>query len=328
MGYRADVLVLVTPHGAVPPEQRLRLRDAHPDVRVELVDTAEELAARLPEADGVVTTFPLPPAALAGAARLRWAHSMAAGVDRFLTPELRAAEHIQITASKGPMGLLMAEHALALALALARNLPGFLRDQRDHRWRRMMAEKAHVVELGGKTILILGVGEVGGHLARMCGVGLGMRVLGLARTRRDNPHVDRYVELSDLHAALGQADVVSLSMPATATTRQIIDRAALAAMKPTAYLVNVARGQLVDEAALIEALRDGLIAGAGLDAVAAEPLAPDSPLWDLPNVIITPHTSAVTDRLAEHFVDFWAENIRRFAEGEPLMGVVDREAGY
>jgi D-2-hydroxyacid dehydrogenase (NADP+) len=322
------LLVLVTPHGAVPPPQRLRLRDAHPRVRVDFVDTAEELAARLPEADGVVTSFPLPTGALAGASRLRWAHSMAAGVDRFLTPELRAAEHVQLTASKGPMGQLMAEHALTLMLALARNLPGFMRDQRDRRWRRMMAEKAHVVELGGKTILIMGVGEVGGHLARMCKVGLGMQVLGTARTRRDNPHVDRYVEPADLHDALGQADVVSLSMPATAATERVVDRAALAAMKPTAYLVNVARGALVDEPALVEALRAGRIAGAGLDAVAAEPLAPDSPLWDLPNVIVTPHTSAVTDRLAEHFVDFWAENIRRFAEGQPLLGGVDRQAGY
>jgi phosphoglycerate dehydrogenase-like enzyme len=99
-------------------------------------------------------------------------------------------------------------------------------------------------------------------------------------------------------------------------------------MKPTAYIVNVARGQLVDEAAMTQALRDGRLAGAGLDAVAVEPLAPDNPLWDLPNVIITPHTSAVTDRLGDHFVDFWAENIRRFAEGEPLLGGVDRHAGY
>src|SRR5207253_4004288 len=123
------------------------------------------------------------------------------------------------------------------------------RDQHDRRWRRMMAEKAHVVELGGKTILIMGVGEVGGHLARMCKVGLGMRVLGMARSRRDSPHVDRYVGHDELHEALGAADVVSLSMPATETTRGIVDRAALAAMKPSAYLINVARGALVDEPA-------------------------------------------------------------------------------
>jgi phosphoglycerate dehydrogenase-like enzyme len=253
---------------------------------------------------------------------------MAAGVERLLTPELIAATQIQITASKGPMGMLMAEHALALLLALARNLPGFLKDKTDRRWRRMMAENVTVVELGGKTIAILGVGEVGGHLARMCQVGLGMHVLGMARTRHANPHVDRYFERDELHATLAIADVVSLSLPATAATRQIIDRAALSVMKRSAYLINVARGHLIDEAALLDALRAGQIAGAGLDAFAIEPLAPTSPFWELPNVIITPHTSAVTDRLGDHFVDFWAENIRRFAEDRPLLGVVDRAAGY
>jgi phosphoglycerate dehydrogenase-like enzyme len=322
------VLVLVTPHPAVSQTQRRRLLDAHPRVTVELVDTREAFEARLPEADGAVTSFGIPDGLLASARKLRWVHAMSAGVERMLTPELAAAEHIALTASKGPMGQLMAEHVVALMLALARNLPGFQRDQAEHRWRRMMADGRHVVELVGKTIAILGVGEVGGHVARICRVGLGMRVLGMARTRRDNPHVDSYFEPAELHAALAEADVVSLSMPVTAATHHIIDRAALAAMKPTAYLINVARGQLVDEAALIAALRAGQIAGAGLDAFAAEPLAADSPLWELPNVVITPHTSAVTDRLGDHFVGFWADNIRRFAEGQPLLGVVDRQAGY
>ncbi|HEY3109355.1 MAG TPA: D-2-hydroxyacid dehydrogenase [Chloroflexota bacterium] len=322
------MLVLVTPHPAVSPAQRRRLLDAHPRVTVELVDTREAFEARLPEADGAVTSFGIPDGLLAGAPNLRWVHVMSAGVERMLTPELAAAEQIALTASKGPMGQLMAEHVVALMLALARNLPGFQRDQAEHRWHRMMAEGRQVVELVGKSIAILGVGEVGGHVARICRVGLGMGVLGMARTRRDNPHVDRYFEPAELHAALAEADVVSLSMPVTAATHHIIDRAALAAMKPTAYLINVARGQLVDEAALTDALRAGQIAGAGLDAFAAEPLAADSPLWDLPNVLITPHASAVTDRLGDHFVDFWAENIRRFAEGRPLLGVVDRQAGY
>jgi phosphoglycerate dehydrogenase-like enzyme len=324
----APMLVLVTPHPAVADAQRRRLLHAHPRVTVELVDTREAFEARLPQADGVVTSFAVPDGLLARLPRLRWVHVMSAGVERMLTPELAAAERVALTASKGPMGPLMAEHAVALMLALARNLPGFQRDQAEHRWRRMMAEGRHVVELVGKTIAVLGVGEVGGRVARICRVGLGMRVLGMARTRRDNPHVDRYFEPAELHAALAEADVVSLSMPVTAATHRILDRAALAAMRPTAYLINVARGQLVDEAALIDALRAGRIAGAGLDAVAAEPLAPDSPLWDLPNVIITPHTSAVTDRLGDHFVDFWAENIRRFAEGQRLLGEVDRQAGY
>lgn len=323
-----DLLVLVTPHPGVPQDQRRRLLGAHSRVRVELVDSPEALAERLPEADGIVTASALPPGALARGARLRWVHSMSAGVESFLTPELRAAERIVVTASKGPLGEAMAEHALALMLALARNLSGFLADQHSRRWRRMMVEQAHVTELVGRTIVILGVGSVGGHLARMCKLGLGMRVLGMARARRDHPQVDRYFERSDLHVALLEADVVSLSLPASAATEHIINAGALAAMKSTAFLVNVARGRLIDEEALIVALRSGKIAGAGLDTLTVEPPPNESPIWQLPNVLITPHTSAVTDRLAARLVDFWADNIARFAEERPLRGVVDRDAGY
>jgi phosphoglycerate dehydrogenase-like enzyme len=222
----------------------------------------------------------------------------------------------------------MAEHAVALLLALARSLPSFVDDQRAHRWRRYPSERPALVELRGKTILILGVGAVGSALARICKRGLGMRVIGFARARRSCPDVDAYVERAALPRAFAEADVVSLSLPVTPATTRIVDAAALAAMKPGAYLINVARGQLVDEAALIEALRAGRLAGAGLDAFAVEPLPPDSPLWDLENVIITPHSSAITEGLGDAFVDFWGENLRRFAEGEPLLGLVNPIAGY
>jgi D-2-hydroxyacid dehydrogenase (NADP+) len=165
-------------------------------------------------------------------------------------------------------------------------------------------------------------------MARICGAGFGMRVLGLARTRRDNPHVDRYFERADLHAALAEADAVLLALALTPETARIIDGPALAAMKPTAFLVNVARGGLVDGEALVDALRAGRIAGAGLDAPPGEPLPPDHPLWGLPNAIITPHNAPQTDRWLDHLVEFWRENIRRFAEGRPPLGAVDREAGY
>src|SRR5438552_8190504 len=136
-----------------------------------------------------------------------------------------------------------------------------------------------------------------------------MRVLGLSRTRRDNPHVDRYFERAELHAALAEADVVALCLALTRETEQIIDAAALAAMKPSVLLINVTRGRLVDEPAMIAALRERTIGGAGLDATAVEPLPADSPLWTLPNVIITPHMAPGRDRLGEHIVDFWCDNI-------------------
>lgn len=306
-----------------------RLASAHPHVQVEIVESPEQFATHLPEADGAIVwpSFRFPLHTLAQHARLRWVQVMTAGVDTALTPELIAAEHIALTSTKGPMGPMMAEHTVLLMLALARNLPGFLQDQAARRWHSPIYERP-LVQMFEKTIAILGIGATGGNLARICKAGFGMRVLGMTRTRQDNPYVDRYFDRPALHAALAEADVVALCLALTPATEQIIDRAALAAMKPAAYLVNVARGRLVAEEALIEALRANRIAGAGLDATAVEPLPTDSPLWGLPNVIITPHVAPARDRLNEHMVDFWCENIRRFAEQSPLQGLVDRHAGY
>jgi phosphoglycerate dehydrogenase-like enzyme len=243
-----------------------------------------------------------------------------------LTPELVAAEHVVVTSSKGPMAPAMAEHAAMLMLALARDLPGFLQAQSEKTWRWNTTKMDQLYQ---KTVAILGVGEVGGCLARICKVGFGMRVLGLARTRVDNPCVDRYFPREELPAALAEADVVALCLALTPATRHIINAVALAAMKPTALLVNVARGGLVDESALIEALRNGRLAGAGLDATAVEPLPVESPLWTVPRTIITPHVAPSRDpRVKVQLVDFWCENIRRFAEGEPLRGIVNRHEGY
>lgn len=319
--------VVATPHFCVRPDQLARLADAHPDVAVRFVDTPAAFAAALPDCDGAITGYSIADDLLAVCPRLRWLHVQSAGVERALTPAL-ARSPITVTASKGPMSALMAEHALMLLLALARQLPAFLADQRQARWRRYPAERGPLTELAGKTLLVLGVGGVGGELARMAGLGLRMRVLGVSRQRRDCPHVDAWVEPAELHAALGAADAVSLSLPLTPATERIVDAAALAAMRPTAFLINVARGRLVDEAALVAALVAGQIAGAGLDAFVAEPLAADSPLWRLPNVIVTPHTSAITDGLGDRFVACWVENVRRFGGGEPLLGLVDKRAGY
>lgn len=319
--------VIASPHFVVRPEQLARLGNAHPLADVKFVSSVDEFSAALPEADAAVTGYPLSGELLARAPRLRWVQAMAAGVERFLTPELRAAQ-LTLTATKGPMGVLMAEHAVALMLALARDLPRFFDDQRERRWRRYPGERGPLTELCDKTILILGIGTVGGELARICKLGFQMRVLGMSRTARPHPHVDRGVDRADLPSALAEADIVSLSLPVTPSTKHIIDAAALAAMKQTALLINVARGQLIDELALIAALQRGRLGGVGLDAFAGEPLAPDSPLWSLPGVIVTPHTSAITDHLGDRFVAFWSENIRRFAEGKPLLGLVDQEAGY
>ena len=325
-----DLLVLVNVPSSIPEDLRRTLVAAHPRAEVALVDDPAQFAELLPRADGAMILPPLspllPPALVPGG-RLRWLHSVPAGAEGLLTPKVVAAEHIMLTASKGPKGPMVAEHALLLLLALARDLPGYAHNQATRRWRVPAGERP-MRDLFGKTVLILGVGGIGGHLARMCRVGLQMRVLGTARTRRDDPHVDHYVAPHDLPAALGEADFVVLCLALTAETRGIIDAAALAMMRPTAYLVNVARGGLVDEDALVAALQAGRIAGAGLDSFAAEPLPAESPLWAMPNVIITPHVANGQDRARDLVIAFMCENIRRFAESEPLLVQVDRHARY
>lgn len=324
MGERVTIVAQQYPE--LDEAGRATLAGAHPLANVHFVRTAEEFAAALPGADGALAYFPLTPPLLAGAPRLRWFQAMYAGVDRFWGPEI-AGSPVVVTATKGPMAIAMAEHMVALMLTLTRRIPAAIRRQQEPRWEQSFPE-GDPVDLHGKTLVVLGTGGVGGEVARIGKLAFGMRTIGLARTTATHPYIDTFVQQAQLHEALAVADVVALAMPITATTARIIDAAALAAMKPTAYLVNVSRGKLVDEAALAEALAAGRLAGAGLDVFSVEPLPTDHPLWRAPRLVITPHVSQQSDRKVERNVAFWAENIRRFAAGEPLQGLVDKALGY
>lgn len=326
MSSENQIHVAVTPHPSVHQEQLFRLRDVHPRVTVQFVTNPDELEAVLPNCDAAVTSFPVSPALLAAAPRLRWIQAMSAGVERMLSPELIASE-VTLTASKGPLQGAMAEHVITLMLALARHLPSYLENQAQAAWKREHGP-GPAIQLAGKTMFVIGVGGVGNEVARMCKLGFQMRVLGMTRATRPSQFVDQAVTSAGFYDALASADFVSLSIPLSDATRGLIDTRALAAMKPSAFLLNVSRGSVIDEAALAEALASGQIAGAGLDVTVNEPLPESSPLWRLPNVIITPHVSAITDRLSDNFVDFWADNIKRFADSEPLRGLVNKEAGY
>lgn len=327
----SDELLLLV---GVPENYRLggpafeRLHRAHPRVAVRIVHDPAAFAQQVGEADAVIGSRPYLKSCasvLQPGGRLRWVQTTTAGVDQALTPELLAANHVTITCIKGPPGPMMAEHAVLLMLALARNFPAYLKNQQQHIWRR---EGQEWPPLNGHTVAILGVGSSGGNLARVCKIGFGMRVLGMSRTPRAHPHVDRCFGQSELLKVLPEADFVVLCLPNTPHTKGLIGGAALAAMKPTAHLINVSRGALIDEPALIAAMRAGNIAGAGLDVTSQDPIPQDSPLWDLPNTIITPHIAVESVKLSEAVVDFWCENVRRFAANEPLLGVVDRQAGY
>lgn len=327
----SDALLLLV---GVPENYRLggpafqKLHQAHPRVEVRILHDPSVFAAQVAQADAVIGSRPylkLCAEAAKPGARLRWVQTTTAGVDQALTPELRAANHVTITCIKGPPGPLMAEHAVLLMLALARDFPAYLKNQERHIWKR---EGQDWPPLHGHTVAILGVGSSGGNLARVCKAGFGMTVLGMSRTPREHPYIDRCFDKTELLQVLPEADFVVLCLPNTPETKGIINSKTLAAMKSTAYLINVSRGALIDEAALMAALRAGGIAGAGLDVTTEDPIPKESLLWELPNTIITPHIATESVKLSEAVVDFWCANVRRFAQNEPLLGVMDRQAGY
>jgi phosphoglycerate dehydrogenase-like enzyme len=265
---------------------------------------------------------------LALARRLRWIHCAAVGVGGLLTPELVASPPV-VTNSRGLHSDVIAEHALTLLLALRRGLHVAAARQAAHTWAQLELADLRAAPLDGFDLVVAGLGTIGSRVAALA-AGLGMRVTGIRR-RVDEPPpagVTRVLPPERLREALGHADGLVLALPTTAETRGIIGPAELAAMKPSALLVNVARGRLVDEAALVDVLRSGRLAGAGLDAFVHEPLPPDHPFWSLPNVLVTPHTAAFGGDYWRPIVDLFLENVERFRRGETLINVVDTAAGY
>lgn len=259
---------------------------------------------------------------LAAAPRIRWLHTPSAGVDRLLSPPVLERD-ITLTNSAGVHAIPIAEFVLALLLSRAKQLPGFAAAQAAARWDREL----HPQELYEQTMLIVGIGGIGQAIAERAAA-FGMRVLGTRRNPRPMPGVERVVGSDGWRALLPEADYVVVATPLTEETRGMLDVAAFAAMKSSAYLINIARGAIIDEPALVAALREGRIAGASLDTFEQEPLPADSPLWALPGVTITPHATAGSPRMRERQIDLFLENLRRFIGGEPLLNVVDKAAGY
>lgn len=278
---------------------------------------------------------------------LTWVHSATTGVERALTPAARE-RGIVITNARGVFSRPIAEYVLMMVLAVSRRLPQLMELQRERTWQPLEGQ-----ELRDVTVGIVGLGSIGRAVAALA-TAFGCRViatrrhhdLGLAEgggvgggavgdagddgTPDDLPSPDavRVVGPDGLPELLAASDFVVLAAPLTTETDGMIDGAALATMKPGAWLVNVARGGLVDERALLRALRDGAIGGAILDTFRQEPLGADSPFYELPNVILTPHTSWSSGRVLDRSVDLFCENLRRFAAGEALVNVVDPDAGY
>lgn len=282
------------------------------------------LERHLEEADAVIGG--VPDALLPRAGRLRWVSSTGAGAGAMTTAAYRARPDVVATTVSGVHTTSVPEHVLAMLLAFARCLPEQIRNQHDsHRfyWPTGM------FEIEGQTMGILGLGNIGRALA-VKARGLGMRVTGWRR--RDEPVeaglLDRQYRPGQLLELLGAADHVVITLPLTGATRHLIGAPELAAMKRSAHLFNVGRGEVLDQAALLEALRGGVIAGAGLDVTDPEPLPPDDPLWDQPNCLLLTHYGGLTPSYGPRAYRILADNVRRFLAGEPLLNVVDQEAGY
>ncbi|TMD60308.1 MAG: D-2-hydroxyacid dehydrogenase [Chloroflexi bacterium] len=261
---------------------------------------------------------------LRAAPRLRWFHTISAGVDPLLIPELFQHD-VVLTNNTGSYDVPIAEFVVAMMFAAAKRLPDHLGNQRAHRWREG-ATPQHV-ELRDAVLVIVGMGSIGTELARLARA-LGMRVIGVRRSARQDHSVERLVTPDRLAEVCGEADYLAVTAALTDQTRGLVSRQVIAAMKPTAWLVNIARGPIVDEGALLEALQEHRIAGAAIDAWWAEPLPADSPWWDLDNVIVTPHRSNSSPRLRERSLTLFGENLRRFQRGEPLLNIVDKQLGY
>jgi phosphoglycerate dehydrogenase-like enzyme len=286
----------------------------------------ETAVAHAGRANGVDAHL-LSSAFLEAAPSLRWAQSWSAGVNRYITiPELMARDEIVLTNMKGMYGPVIAEHVFAMMLSMTRNLEFYMDAGRRGVWER--GDGSAMGALQGRTMLVVGLGGVGSEIAIRAHA-FGMRVLATARIERPAPpYVEVLGTAKDLNDLLPEADVVVLAVPLTDETRHMINRETLGMVKDGAWLVNIARGAVVDTDALVEALDSGKVGAAFLDVTDPEPLPEGHPLWGRDNVLITPHVAARAELSADRRWALMRENMRRFSAGEPLLNVVDKEAGY
>jgi phosphoglycerate dehydrogenase-like enzyme len=318
MKVKPPILVLAwLPDGMLP-----RLEAEFSDF--EWIDARDPAALDRHIGRGVIA-YGLPPVSRLGeAGNLSWIQLISAGVPQDLCPVARDAG-VTVTNLAGLYGPTIAEHAFALMGTLTRNLHIAFRNQHARRWDRDVA--LTMGDLHGKTLAIVGLGNIGRAIARL-GKAYGMRVLGCRRRDLAAPIVDRLYPLTELHAMLAEADVVAVAAPLTARTEGMLGPAEFAAMKRGVIYVNISRGGVAQEKALLGGLQSGHVAAAGLDVFATEPLAPDHPLWSLPQVVISPHYSGETVNLSAMPAQRFARNLRRWPEMQTMEGMVDLEHGY
>lgn len=306
-----------------------KLRADFPQVEFVHHPTYDRVEDHLRDAE-VVIAWSLRPEQFQAAKKLKWIHSPAAAVHQLMFPDL-VNSGVMVTNARDVHGPVVAEHVIALIFALAKKIPLAVRMQEKHIWAKgtMFQERPPAREVAGATVGLVGLGSIGKEVAKRASA-LGMRVVAT----REHPEkggslgVERVFGSKDLDEMLTESDYVVLAAPITSDTEGIMNAERIGKMKSEAYLINVSRGPLVDNAALIEALSTRRIGGAALDVFDREPLPPESPLWNLENLLITPHSAAITEKLWPRHYELVRENLRRFLAGEELLAMVDKKRGY
>ena len=304
-------------------EQIEKIQAGFPGVTLMHTDDPDEAAALVKDAEILLTWWSNFRPDFLDSPSLRWLHALSAGVDGFLLPPVLAGQ-VLLTNSRGIHAIPVSEHTFALLLSFSRGLYRLGRFQQQYHWQKDIV----LTELRGKTLGIVGLGSIGAGIARL-GAAFGMRVIGVKRNPGQPPEgVNRVVSLEGMEMVLKDSDYLVLAVPLTQETKGLITAKQLALMKPSAIIINISRGEIVDESALIAALQEGTIAGAGLDVFETEPLPADSPLWQMENCIITPHCAAMSPQYMTRATDLFCRNLDAYLKGETMPSLVDPKRGY
>jgi phosphoglycerate dehydrogenase-like enzyme len=306
-----------------------RLQHDFPKLKVVHLSSYDHLGTEIPDSE-IIVTWSLRPEQFALARRLRWIHSPAAAVHQLMFPELVNSDVI-LTNAREVHGPVVAEHVMALIFALAKKIPDAVRLQDKHLWGQelLWRVRPRPREIAGATVGLVGLGSIGREVAQKASA-LGMRVIAVRENlEKGTPAgVEQVFPAAGFDDLLAQSNYVVLAAPVTPATRGLMNADRLAKMKSDSCLINVGRGPLIDEAGLADALRHNKIGGAVLDVFENEPLPQDSPLWDLPNLLITPHSAGLTEKLWDRHYTLLSENLRRYLAGQPMRAIVDKTRGY
>lgn len=316
---KLNVLGITVPFNRAHVE---RVQEAFPDLTIRVEEDLDKAPEVMKDVDAFVGRA-RHISIMSDATQLRWVQTLTAGADAVPVEEINR-RGIVLTNGSGIHAPNLAEHILGMMLAFARGFPSLMRRQLNHEWNQGLDQ----FELEGQTLCVVGLGDIGLALGEKASA-IGMRVTGIRR--RDlpvPPHIARVARFESMNELLPEADHVAITLPLTEQTRGMFDAARLEMLKPGSYLYNVGRGEIVDQDAMIERLRSGKLAGAGLDVTLPEPLPADNPLWDMENVIITCHTGGRSPKRLDRFVDLLIDNIRRYRNDEQLRNIVDLQAGY